>query len=832
MVYLIIQLNPMMYPVEKVGNKAKSLMDMQEIENIHIPNGIVLDTDEYDKFLISNCLDFELNRSISLLKLENIDIVSWDICRLFEKAAFKESVCQELSKVLDKDKLYAVRSSCNKEDLKENSFAGQYKTFLNVPFTKVVSKIIACYRSIFEKESLSYLLKNNISISDVKMAVIVQEMVPAEYSGVSFSLNPITGKDTEMVIEVSKGLGEEAVSGKNKPEQYYYDWYQDKVNLKGSLLSDDLLKECLESFKKIQMYYGYPCDIEFAIAKNKVYILQCRRITSIKYQSVEDVWTTADFKEGGVSATVCKPLMWSLYEWVFDKAMRDFIVHSYILKYEEMEKITRMFYGRGYWNISTIKRAMHKIPTFSEEDLNHEYGIDNIEGYTTLKLTPFNIPETLKILLRQNTIIKRRFAEVEERKKSFLDKYFEYLDQSKVEIQDIKEIWKNLLFKDYYNVEFYYYWQIYMNTVYQGAFKKILNKYISESEYLILLNSLEDVSHMRPFYAMWGLSRDIRSSKRIKDYWCNMDNKSIVRDLEKGIDDYLLKELEEIILEYGYHSERELDISFPNYIEEKEKVIDNVKRMINISDKESFIINRKRAREEYQILLKDLSQRLSKVKYSFVIKIIEQMRKMIWWREELKDISTRYYHLIRIYTLLLAENLKSEGVIKNIDDIWYIKLFDISDYLEDRKSVSEIREILDKNKLYYNSYRNYMSENEIGHKVENKGKNIDTAVINGVVANSGTVTGTAKVLKDISEIWKLQKGDILVTKYTDTGWTPQFGVIGGIITEYGGVLCHAATVAREYNIPAVVCCKNIDKIQDGDIITLNGESGEIFINEK
>ena len=95
-------------------------------------------------------------------------------------------------------------------------------------------------------------------------------------------------------------------------------------------------------------------------------------------------------------------------------------------------------------------------------------------------------------------------------------------------------------------------------------------------------------------------------------------------------------------------------------------------------------------------------------------------------------------------------------------------------------------------------------------------------------ANNGTVKGVARVIEDFSQIDRLEEGDILVTRFTDTGWTSKFAILSGIVTEYGGILCHAAIVSREYGIPAIVCCKNaMEKIRDGQTIEVNGTTGEV-----
>ena len=138
------------------------------------------------------------------------------------------------------------------------------------------------------------------------------------------------------------------------------------------------------------------------------------------------------------------------------------------------------------------------------------------------------------------------------------------------------------------------------------------------------------------------------------------------------------------------------------------------------------------------------------------------------------------------------------------------------------------------NKNYYESYRNYMSENEIGQDIgaSDTKKNIDSA-IKGLGANNGKVVGTARVIESFDEIDRLQKDDILVTKFTDTGWTPKFAILSGIVTEYGGILCHAAIVSREYGIPAIVSCHDVtSKIKDGQKIMIDGTTGIVTIMEE
>ena len=178
----------------------------------------------------------------------------------------------------------------------------------------------------------------------------------------------------------------------------------------------------------------------------------------------------------------------------------------------------------------------------------------------------------------------------------------------------------------------------------------------------------------------------------------------------------------------------------------------------------------------------------------------------------------------------LAEKLKQEKVLNSTEDIWFLKIEHLWNYLDKKITKKDLNIIIEKNKLYYDCYKNYMSENEIGNDIESITDKSTKNVIKGIGANNGRITGTARVITDFNEIGKLQKNDILITKFTDTGWTPKFAILSGIVTEYGGILCHAAIVSREYGIPAIVCCPGaLSKIKDGETITIDGTTGEVFL---
>ncbi|AAK78773.1 pyruvate,water dikinase [Clostridium acetobutylicum] len=825
---------------QELGNKAKSLIEMRK-EGFRVPDGFVIDSNTYKEIISYNEKEEDIKNILSTINKSNIDVLSIKLASIFDDFVIMDSLVNEIDKRLKKGVKYAVRSSGLKEDLDNLSFAGQYSTFLNIGGIEEIKKaIIDCYKSMYTKGVLSYFIDNNLEVRELEMAVIVQEMVQSEKSGVAFTVNPITGIDKEMVVEVTEGLGEAIVSGQVVPERYIYNWFEDKYEYSetNSLLSKEELEKIMNTALNIQMHFGYPSDIEFAIEKDKLYILQVRAITKIKYSKIKDEWTTANFKDSGVSASVCTPAMWSLYEYIWETVLKKFILQSNILKEKELNKLGDMFYGRPYWNMSVVKKAMGKIPGYKEIDFDNEFGVKITykgEGNTT-KLTPASIIKVIRIAFAQRKIVKNHNKNLEAYKNEILGKYSKYIEDYETEysLKEFETIWYDLIKDDYLTSQGTYFWQIFINTIHQTIFKNKILKYLDKSQYLDLIGGLNEVSHLRPFYDMWDITRNIIKDENSFSFWNSSTVEEIKDEYYKNTEKYFMIDFKKYVNNYGHHSKKELDVTYPCYFEDVDTLIKMFKDTILLDDSYSPRNDKKRQIERYTRQIENIKEKVSDKKYRIIIKEVEKMREMLWWREEFRDMTTKFYYIIRIYTLKLAKLYKAYDIIEDEDDIWYLKIFDIWDFIDGRKTKQEIKAIVLRNRKYYQSFRNFENENEIGTKFEgiNESKKVASNKVIGVGCNNGIVTGTARVIEDLEEIETLKVGDILITKFTDTGWTSKFAMLKGIVTEYGGLLCHAAIVSREYGMPCIVCAHNATKlIKDGSRISINGTTGEITLLE-
>ena len=265
------------------GSKAAALSVVASLPRVTVPHGFVLMTDAHQKFLeLSD--HRQAQAALSMI---------WN------------EVKAELSSY-PADVRWAVRSSGTLEDMHDASFAGQYKTFLGVPREGIEDAIIQCWQSRDESGVKAYAQERGIEPQVCLMGIIVQEMVPAECAGVSFSSHPLKGPST-LVINASWGLGESVVAGLVTPDTFEMDRLagaiQSTLGDKESLIRLDrngqteqidtpehLARQyCLTSNQAAEVFRltlalehhrGYPVDVEWAIANCQLYCLQVRPITT------------------------------------------------------------------------------------------------------------------------------------------------------------------------------------------------------------------------------------------------------------------------------------------------------------------------------------------------------------------------------------------------------------------------------------------------------------------------------------------------------------------------------------------------------------------------
>jgi len=701
----------------------------------------------------------------------------------------------DLAEYADENDLYAVRSSGTCEDLADSSFAGQYDTYLNVRgIANLRAAIEKCARSVHNDRVVAYAERNGVDIGDCKMAVIVQRMAQAEKAGVAFSIDCVNGLDKEIIIEAVSGLGEQLVSGHVNPDYYSYNWFEEKFTAyDGGVLTKAEVKKLSAVILDIQIYYGFPVDVEWAVAGGEIYILQSRPITTINYRAINGEWTTADFRDGGVSVSVCKPLMASLYGLCFD----DSVLKSFQkvkLASKKIKSMYDVFFARPYWNWSVTKAGFAKLPGFVERKVDEDMGLaPSYEGDGTVtKKTPKTMCNALNSLLSIKAHLYRMKRTASKKQARLFSRLAEVekLDLNNKTAAELHKIWRDFIENDYHLIECTYFCYIICTMLLSSDFKAKMTNHLSESDIVTLMGGLSNVSHMRPIYEMWSMSRK----------------------------DYSADELARFIEKYRHHSKHELDISYENWDESPGTVAAQIADFAQLDESQNPELLSLAQQKKYREALEKLPKKLHRH--------VERFRYFLWWRDELKDLSTKTYYSVRRLSLALGKALEETGGLAGADDIFFLTAAEIAQN-------KNLKEAVARNKKYCQSFLNFKNPNELGNRFTQRRETVTgTQVLKGVPCGGKSTAGTARVIRDIDDIHRLKPGDILVTAYTDPAWTAIFSKLSGVITETGGILSHAAVVSREYGLPCILVVKNATSvIRDGAAVTMDCDSGEIFVAE-
>lgn len=265
-----------------IGSKAANLGELYK-NGFNVPGGFVVTSDAYNGFLEDNALRDKITAFIQRLNIKNarmLEILSAEIKLLFYKAWLSPRLQEQIDGLLPQlaANRFAVRSSAVNEDLPGASFAGQMDSYLDVPGDEVQTKVKSVFASLFNLRAIYYREMKGFS-HDAAIAVIIQEMIPAEFAGVLFTRDPIN--KTHMVIELAPGLGENVVSGIISPNSYLVN--RDNLDIEelheNEVFDRQKVKKIAGIGLEVEKHFTQPQDIEFALVNDDIFILQARPIS-------------------------------------------------------------------------------------------------------------------------------------------------------------------------------------------------------------------------------------------------------------------------------------------------------------------------------------------------------------------------------------------------------------------------------------------------------------------------------------------------------------------------------------------------------------------------
>lgn len=296
------------------GGKGASLGEMTQA-GIAVPSGFVILSNSFERFLEETDLNIEIDsilHSVNLQEVHTLENASEKIKGLILEAKMPKDIEEITTKEFKNlgAKYVAVRSSATVEDGKDHAWAGQLDSHLNTTEKDFLDKVKYCWASLFTPRAIFYRFEKGLHNTKISVAVVIQEMVESEISGIAFSVHPVTQDRNQLIIEAGFGLGEAIVSGQITPDSYVVEkeprnildinvntqtkglyrssnggneWIDiPEPKASAQVLSKVQIIELSELILKIEDHYGFPCDIEWAYERGKFHILQSRPITTLQ----------------------------------------------------------------------------------------------------------------------------------------------------------------------------------------------------------------------------------------------------------------------------------------------------------------------------------------------------------------------------------------------------------------------------------------------------------------------------------------------------------------------------------------------------------------------
>ena len=770
---------------------------------------------------------------------------------------------------------FAVRSNFSSEDSGEHSFAGQFLTRLNVKREKVkeaVQEVFASYAG-----SLDYKEKANRGKAEYDLkqqgkaeTVLIQEMLFPEKSGVLFTKNP-KGILSEMVVVLGQGLGDKVVEDQENVLTYHYFpgecLYQEghgqsclseqAQESPGLGLDEEELKTLFTLGERIEELFQKPMDIEFAIEKGKIYILQARAITTLDMHLPTRILDNSNISESfpGICLPLSESFAGEMYSGIFTSLGRRFLgkrVSSYEAVFQRM---VGGFSGRMYYEISSWYDILRLLP-FSGKIIpvwQGMLGVSNEEISFSKKKPGFFLKCRIALLFCYYFIVSQR--KMKELDKFFQERYASYSKRVDEE-EEAPALYRIFLeMKEDLLRE----WDItLMNDMVSFISTHLYGKKTAFS--------LETMKPVRALSALKAVARkhglDSEEYRREKKSYISAYGDRIEGELKLETRTYRSNEelLDRWILD-ALETEETDRAGLPEAGHSIQKAYGEKDRF----EKDSIEIDfAEKDCEETSRMEKPSEQKQRK---SFLYRLAESSCNN---REISRLHRTRCFGLMRRIVDKIGE--KTIGF-----DVYYLRLDELKEFLFSGKDFSlkiarekELRKayerlpVLSRVKLLGKvdrdplageirvlSYESFKEKGNIEGQIEKPGRdgmlgntghirqmekagkkdkeagNVKTRVFFGRGVSKGIFRGEVLKIKSLQELRTTEaKGKILLSYSTDPGWFPYLDMASGLITERGSLLSHSAILARELEKPAVVNIPKImEELQSGDIVEIDGDLG-------
>jgi len=860
------------------GGKGANLGEMITA-GFPVPTGFVLTTAAYDAFVHAHGLQqqiIDLAQTVSANDPQSSEVAAKNIRGLFMDGVVSDDLTAEITTsykqlMQSKETAVAVRSSATAEDLPTASFAGQQDTYLNIQNEEaLIEAVKKCWASLWTARAISYRLRQEIDPATVSLAVVVQELIPAESAGILFTANPMNGTRDQLMINATWGLGEAIVGGLVTPDTMVVDkatftilsreiatktmmTVRTETGTEEQAVPKDKQKEAVLDEKtavelawhgvKIEAHYDMPMDIEWAIVDGEIAILQARPITSLPdakpepLQNVvwepvipDTIWMRRQIVEH--MPDPLSPLFEDLY---VEKGMDESIG-------ELIDTMAKMGGGELDWHAMMPRGLAATINGYAYTSGSFNMTGDNLIAilkiyaniYKFFKIPAFDW-DGVALPSYQATIARWRSMDLAETADEAL-------------LQGIGEM---------ATADSAYWWGSALNLGMSRMLDPVFDLFLRTPLIRYALPEPRPVgaSFLRGFDSkaldaqaeMETLADMIRGSAEMRELVLNTETNQLIRALTKNQDAQpVLAGIQQYLDTYG-HQIYNLDFVDPTQNEDPTPILLSLKALVKNPPEQAVRIRQAQMAIERDELVAGIRYKLNPVSRWLFDWVWKSTKKFAPYRENVMFYLGAAWPTLRQLAHELGQRLTDSGAITQPDDIYYLTSDEITavidartdkqpipDYaqlVQERRALREARKLLtplptvpEKGEMKFGPIKLSMFDPTPSDAV-NEG-----AVLEGYAVSTGRVTAPARVIYSVADFEKMEPGTILVCTTTTPAWTPLFSQAVGLVTDVGGALAHGSIVAREYGIPAVMGTGvATERIKSGMMLAVDGDAGTVTL---
>ena len=772
----------------------------------------------------------------------------------------QQRVVEEIAAALG-DTVCAVRSSSPEEDLTEASFAGLYETVLGVTPHALEDAIRHCFASCLDGRVAIYKQQRHLPVHVPRIALVVQQQVASDASGVAFSINPLTNDFDELLVNASWGLGDALVSGEVVPDR----WVVDKVTstlterqpgTKGNdrpgelCLDDEQLTRVVETVCAIESLYAEPVDVEWSFAAGTLHVLQARPITT--YVPLPPAMLTEpgerrllyidpSLADGITISGAVSPLTNDLM-MVLAEQMLKYVAGDVTLDRDLKRGVFGVGGARVYVNLSNLLPLVDMRKAAGDKRL---IDITLADIYENLDIERYRA-ERPPAYLRKVRLVRalpgglwrvrgllKAIAKAMLRSKAFHVQYRDALAtfERSLDVPPDEAMPMSHYVKWLYG---------HVGRVSLVATAPALLMHIrGGTQALDGLIDSDSAEQRRLADAIKAGADDLVFEMGIAlhrlstllpaeafDDLDTLEGALVARRLPQ---DFLVA-WDGFVERFGCRGPLEMDLAYPKYGDDPRVALRQMAMLARGGGVNPGKIHARQARER-QTAYARLAELLPARKRRRLERAYRNILAFEPAREMPKHHITEVNLRIRTRVLALADRWVQRGRLDRREDVFELRFEDIDRAEQDPGF--DLRECIATRNVFYHRARALVRH--FPHAIDSRGRILrpdrshEPGELRGLAVSSGRVTGPVKVLHDPFEK-AVEPGDILVAHTTDPGWTPLFINAGAVLLEVGGELQHGALVAREYGKPCVAGIVNLTRsLSDGQRVEVDGDAGVVRI---